>query len=284
VSTAFERLNDDIAWCPGCGNYALLKILKEALEELALDPRQTVISSGIGQAAKLPHYLNINYFNGLHGRAVPAATAIKMCNPGLTVIAEGGDGDMYGEGGNHFLHAVRRNPDIVHLVHNNMVYGLTQGQASPTSRKGMVTPLQTAGVLNEPFNPLAVAISLGAPFVARAFTGNMDQTKELIKAAVNYKGYALIDIFDPCVSFNKINNFKWYKENTYVLDRAYDPSDKLRAMAKAFEEGPFPLGIIYQQKEQKLTLEEQLPVYAKEKTPLWQRERDPRELNKLLEI
>jgi 2-oxoglutarate ferredoxin oxidoreductase subunit beta len=273
----------DIAWCPGCGNYMLLSILKQALEELDIDPRQLVISSGIGQAAKMPQYVHSNFFNGLHGRAVPVATAIKMANPSLTVIAEGGDGDMYGEGGNHFLHVIRRNPDITHLVHNNMVYGLTQGQASPTSPKGMKTPIQTNGVILEPFNPLAAAIAIGAPFVARAFTGDVELTKSIIKEAVQYKGYALVDIFDPCVSFNKTNTFAWYREHTYKLPDSWDPSDRMKSLEKAFEADPFPLGIFYRSTERRPSFEEQLPVYATDKSPLWKRTRSPDLLNKLMQ-
>jgi 2-oxoglutarate ferredoxin oxidoreductase subunit beta len=139
-------------------------------------------------------------FNGLHGRSLPAATAIKAINPELTVIAEGGDGDMYGEGGNHFLHTIRRNPDITHIVHNNMVYGLTKGQASPTRPVGFKTPVQVDGVVSEPVNPMAVAIAQNASFVARAFSGDVDKTKEIVKKAILHKGYALVDILQPCVT------------------------------------------------------------------------------------
>ncbi|OGK07104.1 MAG: 2-oxoacid ferredoxin oxidoreductase [Candidatus Riflebacteria bacterium GWC2_50_8] len=283
MTTRFDFVEGkNTAWCPGCGNMMLLAILKGALEELNLDPTRVVISSGIGQAAKMPQYLKLNYFNGLHGRALPVATAIKAVNPELTVIAEGGDGDMYGEGGNHFLHTIRRNPDIAHIVHNNMVYGLTKGQASPTSQRGFITPVQVYGVASEPFNPLTTAISIGATFVARAFVGNQEQTRELIKAAICHKGYALVDIFDPCVSFNKINTFKWYKENTYVIDTSYDPSDKAAALKKGAEEVPYPLGIIYRQAEHKPTFEEQLAVYEKNPSPLYWRQRSSELLNKLM--
>jgi 2-oxoglutarate/2-oxoacid ferredoxin oxidoreductase subunit beta len=274
MKTRFDYIDiKDTAWCPGCGNFALLNILKETLEELNIDPSQLVISSGIGQAAKLPQYMNSNFFNGLHGRAVPVATAIKAVNPQLIVIAEGGDGDMYGEGGNHFIHAVRRNPDIVHLVHNNMVYGLTQGQASPTSLPGFKTPVQTSGVSNEPFNPLAVALSLGAPFVARTFVGNMELSKKIIKEAIAYKGYALIDIFDPCVSFNKLNSYAWYKENTYILDDSYNPSDKMSALQKVFEADPYPIGILYKQAGVRKTFEQQIEIYDHNAEPVWKRPR-----------
>src|SRR5512136_2357086 len=202
----------DMAWCPGCGNFAILTALKEALSELELKPEKLVMVSGIGQAAKAPHYFKCNFFNGLHGRSLPAAVAIKASNPQLTVIAESGDGCTYGEGGNHFVHTIRRNPDITHIVHDNMVYGLTKGQASPTSRRGFQTPVQVTGVYLEPFNPIAVAIALNASFVARAFSGDMEKTKEIIKKAIQHKGYSLVDILQPCVSFNKINTFKWYRD------------------------------------------------------------------------
>ena len=237
----------DMAWCPGCGNFPILNIVKMALAELDIMPQDVVICSGIGQAAKTPHYLRVNYFNGLHGRALPPATAIKIANPKLTVIAESGDGDTYGEGGNHFLHAIRRNPDITSIVHNNMVYGLTKGQASPTSEKGMKTPVQVGGVVLEPFNPLATAITLGATFVARVFSGDIMQSKVIIKQAIQHKGYALVDVFQPCVVFNKQNTYQWFKQNTYYLDETHNKSDKLKALELAFNMERMPLGILYQE-------------------------------------
>ena len=271
----------ETGWCPGCGNFAILKVIKEALDELNIDPHKLVISAGIGQAAKISQYINSHCFNGLHGRALPVATGIKASNPDLIVVAEGGDGDMYGEGGNHFMHAIRRNINIVNIVHNNMVYGLTLGQASPTSRKEFKTPLQLQGVSSEPFNPIAVAISLGVSFVARAFSGDMDQMKEILKEAVNNKGYSLVDIFHPCVSFNKINNFKWFKDNTYYLDEEYDNTDKMEALKKAFETDKFPLGVIYTNGKNK-TFEENLIAYKNDKRPLYKREVDLEKIEKLL--
>lgn len=236
----------DMAWCPGCGNFPILNIVKMALSELDIPPQKAVICSGIGQAAKTPHYLRVNYFNGLHGRALPPAIAIKAANPKLTVIAESGDGDTYGEGGNHFLHTIRRNPDITNIVHNNMIYGLTKGQASPTSEKGLKNPIQPDGVIVEQFNPLAVAMSLGATFVARAFSGDITQAKEIVKAAIKHKGYALVDIFQPCVVFNKQNTYQWFKEKTYYVDENYDKGNKLKALETAFNLEHLALGIIYQ--------------------------------------
>lgn len=245
----YDKENIDIAWCPGCGDFSILKILKEVLEELEIKPQELVICSGIGQAAKTPHYLNCNVFNGLHGRALSSATAIKVVNPNLTVIAISGDGDMYGEGGNHFINTIRRNPNITNIVNNNMVYALTKGQASPTTEIGFITPVQNQGVSAEPFNPIATAISQNASFVARAFCGDIEKSKEILKKAIEHKGYSLVDIFQPCVSFNKTNTFKWFKENTYYIEESHDKFDRIKAFNRAVETietvGKLPLGIFY---------------------------------------
>lgn len=272
----------DIAWCPGCGNFGILSVIKKALSELEIAPEHLVMVSGIGQAAKLPHYLKSNVFNGLHGRALPPATAIKAANPGLIVVAESGDGDMYGEGGNHFVSAIRRNPDITNIVHNNMVYGLTKGQASPTSQRGFATPVQTSGVILEPFNPIAIAVALDASFVARAFIGDTDMTKEIIKKALTHKGYALVDIFQPCVTFNKINTYKWFKDNTYYLDDSYDAGDRVAAFEKAVQTDKFPLGVIYTNPD-KAVFEESLDIYSEDATPVIRRERDLTKLQQFID-
>jgi len=284
MNTQIYDMGDiDIAWCPGCGNYSILKTLKMALAELSIEPQELVLVSGIGQAAKIPHYFKTHFFNGLHGRAIPPATAIKAVNPELTVIAESGDGDMYGEGGNHFIHAIRRNPDITTIVHNNMVYGLTKGQASPTSQLGFKTPVQVNGVFLEPFNPIAMAIALDASFVARAYAGDMEKTKEIIKEAVSHKGFALVDIFHPCVSFNKVNTHSWFKDHTYYLEDSHDPADRMSAFQKATEREKFPLGIFYRNPD-KATFEENVGIYAQDKTPLSLRDMERMtKLNDLLE-
>ena len=266
MNRPFERENVDIAWCPGCGNFGILKLIKEVLDELQAERGSTVIVSGIGQAAKTPYYIDVNMFGVLHGRALPVATAIKAANPGLTVIAEGGDGDMYGEGGNHFLHAVRRNVNIVHIVHNNMVYGLTKGQASPTSQIGFTTKVQVDGVGSEPFNPLAVALALKAGFVSRVNIGNAAHAKEVLKAAFLHPGYALVDILQPCVTFNKINTYHWFRENSYPLDVSHDTGNIGAAMQKALETMPMPLGVFYQNRgstfEQRIRRGDTKPLYA----------------------
>jgi len=278
----FDMANIDIAWCSGCGNFPILKILKQALAELKIEPASLVLVSGIGQAAKTPHYFKTNLFNGLHGRALPAATAIRAANPALTVIAQSGDGDMYGEGGNHFLHTIRRNPDITNIVHNNMVYGLTKGQASPTSQIGFKTPVQVGGVFLGPFNPLAVAIALDASFVARCFAGDAEQTKEILKKAIKHKGYALVDIFQPCVSFNKLNTYEWFKKHTYYLEDSHDRSNRNEAFKKATEKEQFPLGIFYMDPNKK-TFEENIGAYQEKQTPLYRREPDLQKLCNLVD-
>ena len=281
-SKVYDMGEVDIAWCPGCGNFPILKILKQTLAELEIEPTSLVLVSGIGQAAKIPHYLKANVFNGLHGRALPPATAIKAANPALTVIAESGDGDMYGEGGNHFIHTIRRNPDITNIVHNNMVYGLTKGQASPTSQKGFVTPVQVAGVFLEPFNPLAVAIALDAGFVARAFAGQAEQTSQILAKAIKHKGYALVDILQPCVSFNKVNTYQWFEENTYYLDDSHDQSDRNEAFKRATETERLPLGIFYINPD-KSTFEDNLAPYRADRRPLYERQLDTEKLQALIE-
>ena len=241
-----NEYNSKPAWCPGCGNFSILKTFNQAIEATELDRKNLVLVSGIGQAAKFPHYSTANVFNGLHGRALPAATGIKISNHKLTVIVTSGDGDMYGEGGNHFLHAIRRNIDVKAFVHNNQVYGLTKGQASPTSEKGFVTPAQPSGVINEPVNPLALAISENCGFVARSFSGEQEHLQAMMEAAIAHKGFALLDILQPCVTFNKQNTFKWYKDKIKPLEDSYDPYDKEAALKMAFEwESHIPIGIIY---------------------------------------
>lgn len=279
---SFEREPQDIQWCPGCGNFGILRILKETLTELELDPVKTAIVSGIGQAAKLPHYLNINTFHSLHGRALPIATGLKAANPGLTVIAEGGDGDMYGEGGNHLMHTIRRNPDITNIVHNNMVYGLTKGQASPTSQRGFKTPVQVHGVADEPFNPLAVAISLGATFVARVFSGHVDQAKAVIKRAIAHRGYALVDIFQPCVVFNKVNTYKWFNEHVSYLDAQHDSGNRIPALAAALDTENLKLGVFYET-DGRASFDDALGAYKGNDAPLLKRNVDLEQYKKLLD-
>jgi len=247
------------AWCPGCGNFGILKTFKDAMVDLGIEPHQFTIVSGIGQASKFPHYLKCNTFNGLHGRTLPVATGIRLSNHEMLVIAVAGDGDCYGEGGNHLIHAMRRNINVKLFVHDNQIYGLTKGQASPTSLEGMITKNQPFGVFSEQLNPLALAVAIDCGFAARGFTGDMGHLKELMKAAILHKGFSLLDILQPCVTFNKINTYEWYKQRVYHLEPEYNPEDRIGAFKKSLEWGDrIPLGIIY--KNKRPILEERIPV------------------------
>jgi len=278
----FDLDKVEISWCPGCGNYSALKIMKEALTELGIKPQELVLVSGIGQAGKFPHFIKTQSFNGLHGRYLSAALGIKASNPELTVIAVSGDGCTLSEGGNHFLHTIRYNPNILNVLHNNQVYGLTKGQASPTSQLGFKTKVQVFGVINEPFNALAVAISLNASFVARSFVGDLDKTKELLKKAIDHKGYALIDLLCPCVTFNRVNTFQWYKEHSYYIDDAHDPYDQMKAIKLALDASRLALGILYKNPNRR-PYSENVRIYSEDKRPLYQRDLDEEKFNKLLE-
>ena len=230
-------------WCPGCGNFGILAAMKDALAAKGISPENLLIVSGIGQAAKTPHFIRCNMFHSLHGRALPLALGAKLANHDLNILVNSGDGDCYGEGGNHFIHAIRRNTDLTLLVHNNQVYGLTKGQASPTSSMGMVTALQPQGVISTPMNGLALALTLGAGFVARGFSGNQEHLSRLIQAAINHKGFSVIDILQPCVSFNKLNTHNWYKERVNEIDNP-DPDDAQKAMVLAMTNSDrIPIGI-----------------------------------------
>ena len=251
----------ETAWCPGCGNYAILETLTGVLNQLETAPHQVVLVGGIGQAAKTNQYLTANGFSGLHGRSLPAAAAIKIANNDLTVIVNTGDGDSYGEGGNHFLHNIRRNVDITHFVHDNQIYGLTKGQPSPTSDP--CNPLHKTAACNmgATFNPLLIAIAAGATFVARSFSGDKTHLAQIIAAAIRHPGYALVDILQPCVSFNKTNTFAYYKQRVKPLDDRYDPTNKLAAIETAMQFGDIiPIGILYQ---------EPAPTYADKRPELF---------------
>jgi 2-oxoglutarate ferredoxin oxidoreductase subunit beta len=259
MSTLEDYKGQTPAWCPGCGNFGILKAFKDTMVELGIEPRQFTVVSGIGQAGKLPHYLKCNTFNGLHGRTLPVATGIRLSNHEMLVIAVAGDGDCYGEGGNHLIHAMRRNINVKLFVHDNQIYGLTKGQASPTSLEGMVTKNQPFGVFSEQLNPIALAIAIDCSFVARGFTGDMGHLKELMKASILHKGFSLLDILQPCVTFNKINTYEWYKQRVYHVEPEYNPEDRIEAFKKALEWGErIPTGIIY--KNHRPVLEERVPV------------------------
>ena len=268
------------AWCSGCGNFGILRALNKALVELGIEPYRVLLVSGIGQAGKLPHYTRGNVFNSLHGRPIPPAIGAKIANSELVVIAISGDGDAYGEGGNHFIHAARRNHNITYLVHDNQVYGLTKGQASPTSDIGFVTKSTPYGAAN-PVNPIALAIASGATFAGRSFAGDIGHLTDIIKKGINHRGFALIDILQPCVSFNHKNTFPWYRERVYKLENesGYNPGDKMAALEKALEWGDrIPIGIVYQ--TESLAYEDQLPPLSR--GTLVNQKIDPSRVEKLL--
>lgn len=264
------------AWCPGCGNLQILRAFKMAMVELGLEPHELTIVSGIGQAGKFPHYTRCNTFNGLHGRTLPVAQAIRLANHQMRVLAVAGDGDCYGEGGNHFLSAMRRNLNITLFVHDNQVYGLTKGQASPTTDEGMITGTQPFGVLYEPLNPIALAVAMDASFVARGFSGDQDQLRGLMQSALEHKGFAFLDILQPCVTYNKVNTFQWYRERCYPVGPEHDPGDRVAAFRRALEFGErIPTGVIYRSERQ--TLEERIPVIAN-REPLVQQPFSPEDM------
>lgn len=267
-------------WCPGCGNFGILSAVNKALVELDLKPHKVLMVSGIGQAGKLPHYSKTNIFNSLHGRALPVAIGAKLANPELTVIAVGGDGDGYGEGGNHFIHAMRRNHDITYLVHDNQIYGLTKGQASPTSDEGFVTKTTPEGATLS-INPVGLAIMAGCGFVARSFAGDIEHLSGIIQQGIRHKGFSLIDILQPCVSFNHKNTFQWYQHRVYKLEEEdYDPTDKGQVRAKAEEWGErIPIGLLY--REERATFEER--QFALKKGSLVKQDIDPAQATVLLE-
>lgn len=275
------QLTEETAWCPGCGNPMIRRAVQQALNELGLPPEQVVMVAGIGQAAKMPQYIEMNSFTGLHGRSLPAAIGIKLANTELTVIAQSGDGDNYGEGGNHFISAIRRNINIAHFVHDNQVYGLTKGQASPTTAQGQITSVQSGGVKAMPFHPLAMALVTGAGFVARGFSGDHEQLVTIMKAALQFKGYALVDILQPCVVWNKINTFQWYKKRVQPLDDNHDTSNWDFAFAAARQWGEvIPTGILYQ--VEKPTYDEQYG-FITGSAPLAARELAPQQAEPLLQ-
>jgi len=267
-----------IQWCPGCGNFGILTAMRRALVELGLEPSQVLMVSGIGQAGKFPHYLHSHVLNELHGRPIPAAQAAKIANHELTVIAFSGDGDGYGEGGNHFISAITRNVNLTYLVHNNQVYGLTKGQASPTSDFGFVTKTTPKGAW-EPLRPLALAVACDCSFVARGFSADIEHLTDIIKSGIQHNGFSLIEVLQPCVSFNHQNTYDWYRERIYRLGRDYDPKDRINAFAKALEWGErIPIGIIYQ--KDRPVYEDQLEAIKDE--PLVKQRLDPTQFEPLL--
>jgi len=234
-------------WCPGCGDFAVLRGVHTALARLKIKSENVVISAGIGCSSNLPGFVNAYAFHGLHGRSLPIANGIKLANTDLTVIATGGDGDGYGIGLGHFIHSMRRNINITYIVMNNQIYGLTTGQASPTSERGMVTKSTPSGLLEVPVNPIALALISGATYVSRGFSGNPDHLSTTIENALSHKGFSLVDVLSPCVTYNKIQTYQWFRDRVYTLeDEEHDTNDLKQSMSKSYEwESKIPIGVFY---------------------------------------
>ncbi len=260
-------------WCPGCGNHMILKALKTAFDELGLETHEVVVVSGIGCGSKLPHYLRCYGYEGIHGRIIPLAEGIKMTNPKLTVVGIGGDGDGFSEGGNHFQHGPRKNVDITYIVQDNSIYALTTGQASPTTHKEQNTKTTPIEKLYQIYKPIPMALTAGATFVAATFAGNLGHMVELIKRAIKHKGFSFLNVYQPCVSWNKVVTYQWLMERVYDLQKeGHDTSDYYAAYRKAMEpyETDFkrlPIGVFYENTSLK-PLNELHPVLAKGKLPV----------------
>lgn len=234
-------------WCPGCGDFGVLNGLFSACAELGLRPHEVLVVSGIGCSSNLPGFFRSYGVHSLHGRALPFATGAKLANPAITVIVTGGDGDGYGIGLNHFIQAMRRNIDVTYIVMNNEIYGLTTGQVSPTSEVGMKTKTTPHGNLEGMLNPLALALASGCGYVARGFSGQPKHLATLYAEGIRYPGFALIDVFSPCVTFNKQNTYDWFRKRVYKLEDArHDPTDFHAAIDAALEWGAkIPIGLVY---------------------------------------
>ena len=241
-------------WCPGCGNFGLLMSFKNALVDLGLRRDEVAIVAGIGCHGKITDYVNVNALHTIHGRVLPTATGVKLANHGLTVVGFAGDGDAYNIGIGHLPHAARRNIDITYIVHDNLVYGLTTGQTSPTSRRGYVSKTTPRGSFEPGINPIAQALAGGASFVARGFVGEPHHLRELFKEAISHEGFALVDVLQPCVTWNRVNTYQFYRERVYKLEEeGHDPGSIDEAHRRATEWGDrIPIGVFYR---------EERPVY-----------------------
>jgi 2-oxoglutarate ferredoxin oxidoreductase subunit beta len=249
VSLTVKSFKADVPpdWCPGCGDFGVLNVLQRACAELEIQPHELMVVSGIGCSSNLPGFFRSYGVHSLHGRALAFATGAKLANHSMTVIATGGDGDGYGIGLNHFIQAMRRNINLTYIVMNNEIYGLTTGQTSPTSETGMKTKSTPQGNLEGMLNPLALALASGCGYVARGFSGDIKHLTKLYMDGIQYPGFALIDVFSPCVTFNKQNTYNWFRDRVYRLeDKGHEPGDFAGAMARAMEWGEhIPIGLFY---------------------------------------
>lgn len=260
-----EDLNTGVVsnWCPGCGNFGVYAALRQAVLDLGLDPANVVLATGIGCSSQINQWVRVYGFQSIHGRVLPAATGIRLANTDLTVIAVGGDGDGYGIGMGHFIHTMRRNLNLTYIVTDNQVYGLTQGQTSPTSLMGYKSKSTPSGVLEEPVNPLELALSSGATYIARGFAGDLPHLTKLISDGIAHRGFALIDVLQPCVTFNKVNTYQYFQERCYHLPDSHDTADKCAAFTRASEkwDKKIPIGLFY--RKEKKTYEDGEKVIRK---------------------
>lgn len=235
-------------WCPGCGDFSVQAAIQRAAANVGLTPESLAVVSGIGCSGRISGYINAYGFHGIHGRSLPIAQGLKMANRELTVIAAGGDGDGFAIGMGHTVHAIRRNIDITYIVMDNQIYGLTKGQTSPRSALGFKTKSTPGGSIESSLSPLEVALSAGATFVAQSFSSELKQLTALIEAGIRHKGFSLINVYSPCVTFNKVNTYDWFKENLVNLDQeeGYDPGNRIQAMTRIMETGGLLTGLIYQ--------------------------------------
>lgn len=252
-------------WCPGCGDFSVQAAIQRASANVGLEPEQLAVVSGIGCSGRISGYINAYGLHGVHGRSLPIAQGLKMANRELTVIAAGGDGDGFAIGMGHTVHAIRRNIDITYIVMDNQIYGLTKGQTSPRSAEGFKTKSTPSGSIESALSPLEVALAAGATFIAQSFSSNLKQLTSLIEQGMQHKGFSFINVFSPCVTFNKINTYEWFKENIVDLEETpdYDPSNRVMAMNKIMETNSLVTGLIYQNKD-KNSYESMVPGFKEE--------------------
>lgn len=252
-------------WCPGCGDFSVQAAIQRAAANVGLTPEQLAVISGIGCSGRISGYINAYGLHGIHGRALPIAQGVKLANRGLTVIASGGDGDGFAIGMGHTIHAIRRNINMTYIVMDNQIYGLTKGQTSPRSAEGFKTKSTPEGSIEPGLSPIELAISAGATFVAQSFSSDIKQLTAVIEEGIRHEGFSFINVFSPCVTFNKVNTYDWFKDNITNLDsvEGYDPSNRIQAMTKLMETGGLLTGLIYQNKARK-SYEDMVPGFQKE--------------------
>lgn len=252
-------------WCPGCGDFSVQAAIQRASANVGLDPEQLAVVSGIGCSGRISGYINSYGFHGIHGRSLPIAQGLKMANKELTVIASGGDGDGFAIGLGHTIHAIRRNVNITYIVMDNQIYGLTKGQTSPRSSTGFKTKSTPQGSIEPALAPMEMALTAGATFVAQSFSSDLKELTALIEAGLNHEGFSLINVFSPCVTYNKINTYDWFKENLTKLSdvEGYDPSNREQAMGLLMEKQGLVTGLIYQNSDQP-SYQQLIPDYSEQ--------------------